>query len=202
MSDTKDDQPKNLIFEDEKPLLLDHEYDGIEEFNHPLPRWWLFIFYVTIVFAIFYSGYYLTVGPSMKDDLKEDLQHIQALNQNATPTEGSEDLKAIAAAVKDPALLSDGERVFVARCVVCHAKDGGGGIGPNLTDEFWIHGSHTPDILKTVRDGVAAKGMPPWGQILTPAEALHVVAYIHTLYGKPTATPKAPQGDKGDHDVF
>lgn len=199
-----DEKPKNLIFEDEKPLLLNHDYDGIEEFNHPLPQWWLMIFYATIVFAIIYGGYYLTVGPSLKEELNVSLKEIQAGSKANTPgaPNGTDDLKAIAAAIRDPEQLAAGEKVFVARCVVCHSKDGGGGIGPNLTDEFWLHGSHVTDMIKVVREGIPAKGMPPWGAILSPADAVHVVAYVYTLYGKPVANAKAPQGEKGDHDVF
>jgi cytochrome c oxidase cbb3-type subunit 3 len=196
MSDSKN-QPneKNTIFKDEEALLLDHDYDGIQELDHPLPGWWLGILYTTIVFSIVYCGYYMTgMGPTLRDELAVALLDIEAKKPKVAADGGLTD-EVIMASFKDPAKLQNGAQVYVGKCAACHGDKGQGIIGPNLTDDHWIHGQGNPaSIAAVVRDGVTEKGMPPWGPVLTPDELIDVTAYIRSLHGTNPVGAKEPQG--------
>ena len=189
--------PKVEVFKNEESLLLDHNYDGIKELDHVLPRWWLGILYGSIVFAAWYSGYYLSGhGPTPQQELAVSMKQIEALRPAQAPPSAGED-QALLAAFKDPAHLKHGAEVFQGKCIPCHGDKGQGVIGPNLTDDFWIHGKGTlKDIAAVVTSGVGDKGMPPWGPILTVDELRDVVAYVHSLHGSNPPGGKEPQGEK------
>ena len=174
--------------------LVDHEYDGIQELNNPAPFWWQLFFYLSIVFGIGYYAYYeLGAAPSSNARLQEDMAVVTAL-QAATKREGPDEA-ALNALVADPVALQEGKAVYDGKCMACHAADGGGLVGPNLADKFWIHGKgDLLGIYKVIYDGVADKGMPPWGSILKAQEMNAVVAYVKQFQGKKVAAPKAPQG--------
>ena len=175
--------------------LLDHAYDGIQEYDNPLPRWWVWIFYVTIGFALIYffdpRGTFR--GPGR---IKEYEQQLADAEKRWPKPSGAVDAATLAAVAKDQKTLSLGKTVFTANCAPCHRADGGGAIGPNLTDEFWLHGGNLPEIYKTIDEGVLAKGMPNWGKILKPEQVKAVAVYVGSLQGTHPANPKAPQGDK------
>ncbi len=177
-----------------------HEIDGIIELNHPAPYWWQILFYLTSVWALGYGAYYL-LGPGelQSQELAAKLASIaakQVVPSVSFEEEGIE-LRAIYA---DPAGLAKGSQVYAKNCVSCHADDGGGGIGPNLTDSSWIHGDGSlHSILKIVREGVSEKGMPPWGPILAREETLRVSAFVRSLRGKASAKPKGAQGSVIDY---
>jgi len=117
------------------------------------------------------------------------------MNRVATHRSDGEDEKLLAAALSAPEQLGHGKGVFTKNCASCHAADGGGGIGPNLTDRAWLHGDGSVlAILKVVRDGVAEKGMPPWGALLKTEDTIGVAAYVRSLNGTAPAKPKPPQG--------
>ncbi len=181
----------------EADLLLDHNYDGIHELDHVLPRWWLWLFYGCILFAAWYAGYYMSgYGPTPRQELKQALQEIEVLKPASTPikTSGEEDLLA---AYKDPNKVKHGAEVFASKCVACHGDKAQGIVGPNLTDDFWIHGKGTlKDIAEVVQNGVADKGMPPWGSLLNSEEIRDVVAFVRSVHGSNPPGAKAPQGDK------
>jgi cytochrome c oxidase cbb3-type subunit 3 len=187
------------------PLLMDHAYDGIREYDNPLPGWWMQIFVVTIVFAAAYFAYYHLGGPgkSMADWYAAESKEIAELRAKAALSAPTVTTEVIASVRADAAHLQAGRESFEMRCAPCHTPDGGGLVGPNLCDPFWIHGKGTLlDIYKTVTKGVPEKGMIAWEAQLTPTEVLEVVAYVSTLRGKTPANPKAPQGEKVDgiHD--
>ncbi|MBF0491337.1 MAG: c-type cytochrome [Deltaproteobacteria bacterium] len=189
-----DDPKKNQ----EDKLLLDHEYDGIKELDNPLPRWWLAGFYLAIIFAIFYMNYYF-LGNGRT--LKEEFDRAKAENNlkilASRPKEGPIDEKKLEALLADTKQVAQGKAVFEKNCSPCHGAQGQGIIGPNLTDEYWIHGKgKLSDILKVVSEGVKEKGMPTWGAILKPDELNQVVVYVKSLKGSNPANPKAPQGEK------
>jgi cytochrome c oxidase cbb3-type subunit 3 len=174
--------------------LLDHNYDGIQEYDNPMPRWWLYIFWGTIVWAVLF--WFNVPGVGVGRGRIADYDAAVAAAAAARPPEPSAGPGAdqLAAMSKDPAALAAGKTVFTTSCTPCHGPDGGGIIGPNLTDAAWIHGG-TPDaIYRTVHDGVLDKGMPAWGLSLTPGEVTAVVAYVISLGGTTPANPKAPQG--------
>ncbi len=174
-----------------------HVYDGIVEHDNQLPRWWLYTLYGACVFAVGYWIYYQAYGVG--------LSPLQAYQQERVAARRAEVAKVMAMGeVTDekllemshnPAIVGAGAKVFATVCVACHAANGSGLIGPNLTDEFWLHGSAPTAILKTVREGVIDKGMLAWGPQLGEEKVRAVSAYLLTMVG--TNLPgKAPQGEK------
>ncbi len=176
-------------------LMPGHEYDGIQEFNNPAPFWWQLFFYLSIAFGVGYFAYYqLMGGPTLKEELTVKLEKIEALQVKSHPKGADESV--LMAVMADPAKMAVGQKVFGEKCAACHAPDGGGLVGPNLTDNYWIHGQgKLLTIYEVVEDGVLDKGMPAWRNILAEDEILDVVGYVKSLKGKPVATAKPPQGD-------
>jgi cytochrome c oxidase cbb3-type subunit 3 len=185
--------PGVTVADREQDRLLEHEYDGIREYDNPMPRWWLWVFYATIVFSPLYyflPGRLGENGGNVAEYEAEVAAHKVAEPPPA-PTISDEALLALA---KDRDALHEGEEVFTKNCVSCHGAGGGGVIGPNLTDAAWIHGGTPSAIHKTIVEGVLAKGMPPWGRLLKPEEVDQVTAYVISLRGTSPANPKAPEG--------
>ena len=177
--------------------VLDHNYDGIQELDNPLPRWWLLTFYGTIIFAIFYLGYYeLGPGPDADMELAEGIRALDAKKHAAAPS-GGVDMEKLNAFVADKGRLAEGKIVYDSRCLACHAVGGAGLIGPNLTDRHWIHGDGSlAELFKLVANGVADKGMPPWSGALKTDELYAVTAFVNSLKGTSPPNPKAPQGQE------
>ncbi len=169
--------------------LLDHDYDGIREYDNPLPRWWLVTFYGTIAFAAVYVPYF-HFGPGQLPH-EEYAAEMAAAKTAAPPSLTSAQL---ATAVADPAGATRGKATYDKLCMPCHRADGGGLVGPNLTDDHWIHGGSPADQVKIVTDGVPAKGMISWKAQLSQGQIVDVVAYIRTLRGTRPADGKAPEG--------
>jgi cytochrome c oxidase cbb3-type subunit 3 len=176
----------------ENDRLIDHSYDGIQEYDNPMPAWWVTVFWATIIFAI---AYYLVPGIGLGKGRMAEYEADMAAFRAAHPVNTSGgDPATLLATTKNGAEVAKGKAVFAARCAVCHAADGGGVIGPNLTDNAWIHGGTIDSIYATINNGVLVKGMPQWGKILKPEELTDVAAYVWTLYGTTPKAPKAPQG--------
>lgn len=175
--------------------LLDHEYDGIQEYDNPMPRWWLATFWVTIIFSIIYllnvPG--VGIGKGRIADYEAEMAKAAELAAKNDPLAGLTDEQLLAAAA-DPAQRALGATTFTSMCASCHLADGGGLIGPNLTDGYWINGGKPLEIINTISNGVAAKGMPAWGKILKPDQLKAVTGYVLALKGTTPKTPKAPQG--------
>lgn len=174
--------------------LLDHEYDGIKEYDNPLPKWWLWILYATVAFSVAY--YFLPLpfgeGPGKIAEYEADVAKHQAAQPQPTgPAVSDDELREAAA---DPAQLAAGKTVYETNCAVCHRADGGGVIGPNLTDNAWIHGGTPAQIHLTIAQGVLAKGMPAWDRILKPDQVNAVTAYVISLHGTNPPNPKAAEG--------
>ncbi|MFV8249793.1 cbb3-type cytochrome c oxidase N-terminal domain-containing protein [Bdellovibrio bacteriovorus] len=174
-----------------------HEYDGIIEHDNPLPTWWLWTFFLTIIFAfIYYIHYELGGGPTLQDELKvamTEIEQVQAKAATASPMETEESLQA---AFEKDGVLALGAAQFASKCASCHGQELQGLIGPNLTDKFWMHGKATRlDVVKVVRDGVPEKGMPPWGPVMKKDEIYAVSAFILSKKGSNPAGAKEPQGE-------
>ena len=183
---------------DQQDHLLERSYDGIEEFDNPMPRWWVYIFWATIVFSVLYFLNVPGVGIgkgriSDYDRAMAAAAAVDAKRRAAEPAGSSPE--QLAAMTKDASVLALGKQTFSQNCAACHRGDAGGQIGPNLTDDYWIHGAGLAEIHKSVADGVLEKGMPPWGKVLKPAQLDAVVAYVFTLHGTNPPNPKAPQGE-------
>lgn len=181
---------------DEDPLT-DHEYDGIREYDNPMPQWWKATLWACVVFSAGYWFHYhmAGTGESVADAYAADVATAQSARAARAATEVvSEEL--LAGLLGTPDAVSAGAAVFEKNCVTCHSEKGQGLIGPNLTDDHWIHGEgKLMDIYKTVNEGVVEKGMIAWGNTLPPAELRQVVAYVGSIRG--TNVPgKAPEGKK------
>ena len=187
---------KPIATEDE--IILDHNYDGIRELNNKLPPWWVYMFYATIVFAVVYL-----VRFHIFNDYTQVMEYEQ---QVAVAKLEIEEYKKTAKGLVDAStvqLLSDssdinaGKIIFESTCVACHMGDGGGGIGPNLTDQNWILGGGIKNVFNTISEGGRdGKGMVAWKAILKPAEMAQVASYILVeINGKAPANPKAAEGD-------
>jgi len=181
----------------ENDRLLDHSYDGIQEYDNPMPRWWVITFWATIIFSILYA---LNVpgignGKGRIADYEADMSKAREQRLAAEPA-GGPTPEALAALANDPAVLADGKQVFVTYCAACHRADGGGQIGPNLTDDSWIHGASIAQIRETINAGVLAKGMPEWGKVLKPEQVSAAAAYVRSLAGTNPPNPKPPEGTR------
>lgn len=175
------------------PLLLDHEVDGIRELDNKLPRWWVWLFYLTIVFAVIYMAYYhvLGAGDLMAAEYTKEMKLGNAL-KGAAMTKFEAGIPSLEPS-KDPEALARGKKTFMVLCAPCHRPDGGGLVGPNLTDTYWIHGDKFADNVKTIWNGVPEKGMITWKNTLKPNEIYDVASYIYTLRGTKPPNPKPPE---------
>jgi len=175
-----------------EPLLLDHDYDGIQELDNQLPRWWVWLFYITIIFSAVYLVYYHVTRTG---DLSaaEYAKEMKAGEQIKAAAMGKfETSIATLQPSTDAVSLEAGKQTYAKFCAPCHRADGGGLVGPNLTDDYWIHGSNYCDTVKIIWDGVPAKGMITWKTVLKPDEIQSVASYIYTLRGAKLATPGKP----------
>lgn len=171
--------------------LLDHDYDGIRELDNQLPEWWLFIFGATVIFAfIYWLHYEVAGGPSTDQELAVAMEAHKA-NQKQAPLLGEDRLAALFTAEN----IAGGSKVFADKCAVCHGPQGGGVIGPNLTDQFWLHGQGTrADVFKAIAEGVPAKGMPAWRDLVPEDELVAVSSFVHSLKGTNVPGGKEAQG--------
>ena len=174
----------------EQPLKRDpiqgdivHEYDGIEEADNALPVWWLATFFITVVFGLAYWR----VSPSTRQEYVAEM--AAHLSEGGEVTE-----EGLVMLSEDPATVELGQQTFHTNCVVCHGEHAEGNIGPNLTDDHWIHGGAATNIYSTVTSGVATAGMPQWGPVLGDRTVRALVAYVLTL--RDTNVPgRPPQGE-------
>lgn len=175
--------------------LLDHAYDGIREYDNPLPRWWVWIWAGSFWFSVGYFFHYhvshngTSVAAAYEQEVAEARENEAKASLAAPVSEES-----LGKLMSDAELMKDTQTLFAARCVVCHGDKAQGSIGPNLTDNAWIHGKGSlTDIFATIDQGVLAKGMPAWGKQLSPIEVRKLAAFVGAQRGK--AVPgKAPEG--------
>ncbi len=181
----------------EKDIMLDHGFDGIYELDNSLPPWWVAMFYITIVLGVGYFGYYHVLGWGLSSAEEYALEMEAAEEAKAAFLENQADLvdETNVIALEDAQALSMGETVFKVNCAACHGQLGEGGVGPNLTDAYWIHGGDVKDIFKTIKYGVPEKGMIAWSSQLRPADIQRLSSYILTLQGTNPPNPKEPQGE-------
>jgi len=178
---------------DDRPIM-EHSYDGIQEYDNPMPRWWVLLFLLTILFA---PVYYLAPGSVGARAKKAEVydKEMAAFAATHPKTSGvTVTPEQMAAIVADKGEVQKGQALFAGNCVSCHRADGGGLIGPNLTDDYWIHGGTPVEIHTTIDQGVLAKGMPNWGKILKPDQINSLTAYVVSLHGSNPPNPKAPDG--------
>jgi len=183
--------------EDEGEIVLDHNYDGIKELDNNLPPWWVYSFYISIIFAAVYLlRFQVFDGYTQLDELETELSDAKiAIEEYKKTAKNLVDINTVTQ-LTEAADLSAGKTIFETNCVACHMADGGGGIGPNLTDDHWILGGGIKNIFKTLYEGGrSGKGMISWKSQLKPLEMAQVASYVLTFQGTTPANPKAAEGD-------
>ena len=182
----------------EQDIDMGHEYDGIRELDNKLPPWWLWMFYASIIFsAVYWSVFHLSSsGPSLKDSYEKDMETARASVAAYLAKQADQVDETNVVALTEKQDLELGKTIFGANCVPCHGTAGeGNSIGPNLTDEFWIHGGGIKNVFTTIKYGVVEKGMQSWKENLRATDMQRVASYILTLQGSNPPGAKAPQGE-------
>lgn len=180
--------------------ITDVVFDNIKEQDNNLPKWWLWLFYITIAWGIFYVAYY-QFGPGLQPherlalEMKEHEKVMETVKEAEKVAEATAEKVDYLALAKSETNVAHGREVFVAKCVACHADKGEGLVGPNLTDEYWIHGGSLDNIVHVVENGVIEKGMLAWKGVLKKDELEDVIAYVWSIKNTNVAG-KAPEGEK------
>jgi cytochrome c oxidase cbb3-type subunit 3 len=180
--------------EEEKDMIIPHEYDGIQELNNPTPTWFNVLFYGTMIIAAGYIYYYHIGEYGDKQDQEYENEMVKAAaDKRAFLAKSSEKYDENSVKI-DQALIANGKTVYATNCAPCHGVNGEGTVGPNLTDEFWLHGGGVKDIFKSIKYGVPEKGMVSWEKNLSSKNIAELSNYIISLKGTKPANAKAPQG--------
>lgn len=178
---------------DQKPKLRPHTIDGIQEYDNKLPGWWVALFWLTIIFSVVYMiKIHVFEGNLLLNELAADRN---AASEMATSNNAPKSGDSLSAALSSPEKIAEGQTLYQANCAACHKADGGGLVGPNLTDNAWLHGGSDEDIIKSITDGIPAKGMIAWGPILGPKKIEALTAYIISIQGTNPAGAKAAEGE-------
>ncbi|MBX3105571.1 MAG: c-type cytochrome [Bacteroidetes bacterium] len=182
----------------EADILLDHDYDGIKELDNNLPPWWKWGFYATILFSFVYLiGYHVTgTGKLQLEEYNDELALAAKAKEERMKNSAENITEENVTMLTDAGAISKGKEIFTKNCAACHAADGGGMVGPNLTDEYWLHGGGIKNIFKTVTYGVPAKGMISWQSQLSPKQIQEVSSFVWSLQGTKAAAPKEQEGEK------
>jgi cytochrome c oxidase cbb3-type subunit 3 len=181
--------------EKEADLLLEHDFDGIKELDNDLPPWWKYLFYVTMVFGVIYIFNYhiLTSNKHMADEYNEEVKIAENIKAEMIKT-GAFINEASVTLLKDPAEIERGKAIFTSNCATCHGSKGEGLVGPNLTDDYWIHGGGIKNVFTTVKYGVPAKGMLSWQTQLSPKQMQEVASFVISLHGTNPPNAKPQEG--------
>ncbi len=186
---------RSVPIEKEKDIMMDHEFDGIRELDNTIPPWFNILFYGTIVIAFLYVlNYHVFKMSGLSAEEYNDEMKVAAMQRDELIRTGAFINENTVKLMTDDATITEGKTIFNANCTVCHGPAGGGLIGPNLTDEFWIHGGGVVNVFKTVKYGVPVKGMISWQNQLNPKQMQAVANYILTLKGTNPANGKQPEG--------
>jgi cytochrome c oxidase cbb3-type subunit III len=177
----------------ENALLLAHDADGIRELDNLLPRWWVWLFYLTIAFAVGYMLYYHVLRWGDLQEAQYEKEAKLGQQVKAAALARFESSLVTLEPSKDALVLANGHQIFSTLCAPCHRADAGGLVGPNLTDDYWIHGSNFVDNLRVIINGVPSKGMLTWKTMLKPSQIYSVASYIYTLRGTHPPNPKPPE---------
>ena len=187
---------KAAPIEQEADIMLDHDYDGIKELDNALPPWWKYGFYITICVAIFYilkfEVWHTRMNPTEEYTTEMAEAKIETEAYLASMKENVDEKTVV---MLDATGISSGKTLYTKTCVACHSPNGAGGVGPNLTDNYSIHGASIQDIFKTIKYGWPDKGMQAWQSNFSPVEMQQLASYVKSLENTNVADGKAPQGD-------
>lgn len=186
-----------VAIEKEQDVMLDHDYDGIKELDNSLPPWWKYGFYLTILIAIVYLWRFHVsgTGPSSHEEFVMEMEKAEREKAAYLAKSANNVDEHTVKLLTDASDLSAGQTIFEATCAACHSKDGGGGVGPNLTDNYWLHGGSIQDIFKSIKYGWQDKGMKSWKDDFSPKQIAQIASYVKELQGSKPAAPKDPQGE-------
>lgn len=189
--------------EREGEITLHHDYDGIRELDNHLPPWWVNLFILCVIWSVGYMWYYHWGGNGPNQDEYYKMEVAAAKKEIAAALAGKADAvnEGNVTALTDAAAIGEGEMIFKNVCAACHGQLGEGLVGPNFTDEYWLHGGGIKNVFKVIKHGVPEKGMIAWESQLKPADIQKVASYILTLKGTNPPNQKAPQGDIWKDDV-
>lgn len=191
------DLTKAVPIEKEADVMLDHNYDGIRELDNVLPPWWVGMFYATIIMGVAYFSYYHIAdkGLSSAEQYVAEVEQAEVEVKAYLAQQSDQVDENSVVMLVDQNELALGESIFINKCAVCHGLEGEGGVGPNMTDNYFIHGGTINDAFKTIKYGVPEKGMISWKSQLRSSDMQRVASYILTLVGNTPANPKAPEGE-------
>ncbi len=185
-----------VAIEKEEDIMLDHDYDGIKELDNSLPPWWKYGFYLTIVIGVIYVWYYhYGSGPSQEDEFLAEVKRGEE-EVAAYLAKSASNVDENTVVMLDAAGIDAGKSIFISNCAACHAADGGGNaVGPNLTDQYWLHGGSLQDVFKSIKYGWPSKGMKSWKDDFSPVQLAQLASFVRSLQGSAPAAPKEAQGD-------
>jgi len=191
---TQAPNPEDQIDDD---LIPDHEYDGIKEYDNPIPPWLSLIFIGTIVWSLFYV---VAINLGYIDDyhtnLAQNQEELTLMRTRAASNTEEMSAETLQKAVGNEEKIASGETLFMDNCSNCHGKKAEGMVGPNLTDKYWIHGGDLTSIYQTIKNGVDGKGMPAWGPQMDQEQMVAVTTYVRSVQGNDPSGAKKPQGDE------
>lgn len=188
---------RSRSIQEEGEIIMDHNYDGIRELDNVLPPWWVYMFYATIVFgAIYLVRFHIAGDYTQAEEFDQQMAQARIEIEEYKRTAKNLVDASTVTQLTEAGDLSAGKKIFETNCAVCHMNDGGGGIGPNLTDQHWILGGGIKNIFNTISEGGRdGKGMVDWKKSLKPVQIAQVASYVMTLEGTTPANPKAPEGE-------
>ncbi len=188
---------RSTPIEREADIMLDHDYDGIKELDNRIPPWFSGLFYLTIIFAIYYMiDYHVLETSKLQAEEYEEEMRIADMQRTELIKSGALINEDTVEPLTDDESINNGKEIYRKNCIACHGELGGGLIGPNLTDEYWIHGGGIKNIFKVIKYGVPAKGMISWQQQLNPKQIQEVSSFIISIEGSNPLNAKQPEGDK------
>lgn len=187
---------KSTPIEREKDIMFAHDFDGIKELDSKIPPWFSWLFILTIIFAAYYMIDYHVIGSGQvqHEEYAQEIK-IATLEREALIKSGAFVNEETVELLSDANALNAGKTIYDANCIACHAADGGGIVGPNLTDDYWIHGGGIKNVFKVIKYGVVEKGMIAWQTQLNPNQMQEVASYVLSLHGTTPAAPKQPEGN-------
>ena len=183
--------------EEEESILLDHDYDGIKELDNNLPPWWKYGFYLTILTSVIYMVHFhvLKTGDLQGKEYDDAMAQAKIEVDEFMKTSANNVDENTVKVLTETSDIASGKDLYITNCVACHGIGGEGTVGPNLTDDYWLHGGSIQDLFKTLKYGWVEKGMKSWKDDLSPMQIAQVASYIRTLKGTSPPNPKASQGD-------
>ena len=187
---------KAVAVEKEADVLLDHDYDGIQELDNALPPWWKYGFYFTIVVGFIYllNFHVFGIGKNPTEEYNAEMENAR-IQKERYEANNKDRIDENNVPMADLAGIKEGEKLFETNCVACHLKGGAGSVGPNLTDDYWLHKGSLNDIYNTIKAGYPDKGMQAWSSQFNPKQISYMASYIKSLRGTNPPNAKEAQGE-------